>query len=103
MSLHDNVFKLQQVASSQGLHGGDILLELKQVTLASGTAECPTSFKNGQILAVFITDNSASITAVNSTVAFATDMVVATGAITINGPTASTLTVSVLILGRLEL
>ena len=103
MALHDNVFKLVQVASEQGLHGGDILVEVRHVTCSSGTVECPTVFKNGNIIAVIVTDNTSTITAVNSTVGFASDMVVASGAITINGPTGGAHELGVLILGRLEI
>jgi len=99
-SIHDNVFKLEQLGAHQGLSPSDIICEIVRVTLSSGTAECPTIFENGKIIAVFITDSSGTITAINSTVGFATDMVVTSNAITINSNTGGAQTVSVMILGR---
>lgn len=101
MAFHDNVFKLEQIGPHQGLSPTDILVEIKQVTLAAGTAECPTVFANGNIIAVQLTHvNNATV---NATVALSTDMVVTTGAITVVGPTGSTAVVSVVIYGRLSI
>lgn len=96
--MHSNVFKLSQYESHGGLSPADVLVEYKQVTLAAGTVECPTIFDNGAIIGVHITQNDTA--AINATEAFATDMIVSSGAITINGKTGSTATVFVTIVGR---
>lgn len=98
MPLHNNVFKLSQVLSHEGLSPSDILVDIHQVTLNAGTVECPTVFDNGQIVGVLITQNDAA--AINATEAFATDMIVTSGAITINGKTGSSAVVLVVIFGR---
>lgn len=98
MPVHSNVFRLAQLESHQGLSPGDLLVEVKQVTLVAGTLEVPTIFDNGRILGVLITQNDTA--AINATETFATDMIVTSGAITVNGKTASTATVTVVIIGR---
>lgn len=98
MAIHDGVYKLTNLLQEMGLHPGDVLVELRQVTLAAGTAECPTIFANGQILTCLCTQVNNAV--VNSSVAISTDKVVSTGAITIVGPTGSVAVVDVLLIGR---
>lgn len=98
MAVHSNVFRLEQLQSHQGLSPSDLLAEFQIVTLSAGTAECPTIFSDGDIVAVFLAHvNNATV---NSAHTLSTDRVVTNGAITIVGPTGSTAVVAVLIIGR---
>lgn len=98
MGNFQSMWVLRNFGAEQGLHPGDLLCEIKQATLADGTAEVPTQFEDGQILAVFITHSDNDT--VNAEESFSTDMEVSGGAITVVGATGSTAQVSVLIIGK---
>lgn len=103
MSVHDGMMVLRQANTENGLHPGDLLVEIKTATLANGTVEVPTSFENGQIVAVFAMRNGLVTIAADGTgaIACASDLVVTSGAITVV-TTVNTyaLDITVLIIGR---
>ena len=100
MALHQNLFKLVSVMGDQGVHPGDILVEVKTATLSAGTIEVPTVFKNGNILAVIAVQNAEA--GVNNNESFTSDGVVTAGAVTVSGKTGSDEAVTVFIVGRMD-
>lgn len=103
MSINDGVMVLRRANVEAGLHPGDLLMEIKTATFVNGTVEVPTSFENGQIVAVFAMRNGLVTIAADGTgaVACATDKVVTTGAITlVTTVNTYALDVTVLIIGR---
>lgn len=96
----DSVWVFRNWLSETGRHPRDILVEIKEATLAAGTVEIPTQFRNGNIIGVWATGIGNAT--VNEGQAFTSDLVVTSGAITLSGPTASTAKVAVLILGKTD-
>lgn len=94
------MWALRDVGAEVGHHAGDLYVEFAVATLVAGTAEVPTKFKDGNIVAVFAMRNDDAT--VNAGQAFLTDKVVTSGAITISGPTGSTAVVTLMIVGRLD-
>jgi len=83
-----------------GVGGGDVLVELSQITFATTTtASVPTVFADGNILAVFVSRISGTGTYTIPIVAGS----VSSGALTMtNTVTNSTDVVSVMVIGRLQ-
>lgn len=79
-------FVLRKFVNESGLHPSDILVEVGQATLASGTVEVPTGFANGTILGVLAMKNGTASIANDGTgaVALTSDCVVTSGAVTIS-------------------
>jgi hypothetical protein len=102
MALHDNCFPLRHGLSEAGLHPSDLILEIREATLASGTVEVSTIFKDGNIVALFA-QRSNNATPGAGAEGFSSDLVVTSGAVTVVSSNAtSTAQVRVIIIGRLE-
>lgn len=80
------MWKLSNYLAEQGLHDGDLLVEITTATLASGTCSIPTKFQNGQVVALFANRCDTTTIAADGTGALAltSDLVVTNGAITVS-------------------